>query len=141
MIRDVFEHLLHIGNALDARDLALLYEHQISAVVDLAVNEAPAQLGRDLVYLRIPLNDGYGNSDTLIKAAISNVAMLIENRVRTLVACSAGMSRSPAITAAAIANVTGRDPDECLREIVALGPHDVSPTLWESVVTVYNQMS
>jgi hypothetical protein len=50
------------------------------------------------------------------------------------------MSRSPAIVAAAIALVTGRDADECLSQITSDGPHDVSPMLWSRVKTVYNQI-
>ena len=52
----------------------------------------------------------------------------------TLVACSAGMSRSPALAAAAIARVESRDPNECLMECVEGGPADVSPLLWRDVV-------
>ncbi len=44
MIRKVHLDLVYVGNAIDARDLRSIYDHQIRAVVDLAVNEAPAQL-------------------------------------------------------------------------------------------------
>ena len=52
----------------------------------------------------------------------------------------AGMSRSPAIAAVAIAIVMERSPDECLTAITTDGPHDVSPLLWSRVKTVYNQL-
>ena len=73
MIRDVYKGLLYVGNALDARDLRSLYDTGIKAVVDLAINETPAQLGRDLIYCRFPINDGDGNSDAMIQIAIQTI--------------------------------------------------------------------
>ncbi len=54
-------------------------------------------------------------------------------QIPTLVYCGAGMSRSPAIVAAALSIVQGGSPDERLKGIVAGHPHDVSPHLWEVV--------
>jgi protein-tyrosine phosphatase len=138
LIRAVHSNLLHVGNALDARDLKLLYDNGIRAVVDLAINELPAQLRRELVYCRFPLNDGDGNSDASITLAIRTIASLIRNQTPTLVACSAGMSRAPSIAAASISLVTGRDPDECLMKLITDTPNDVSPILWAHVKRVYN---
>lgn len=138
MIRNVHANLLHIGNALDARDLRLIYDAGIRAVVDLAINERPAQLGREIVYCRFPLNDGDGNSDALIILAIRTIASLIRHETPTLVACSAGMSRAPTIAAGAIALTTGRDPDDCLMQLINDAPNDVSPILWTHVKRVYN---
>ena len=125
---------------MDARDLRLLYEHRIAAVVDLAVNEPPAQFAREMMYFRIPINDGGGNSNAVIETAIRCVVVLIETRFRTLVACSAGMSRSPAIAAAALAIATRTSAEQCLAAIVANAPHDVSPILWSQVNTVCTQI-
>ena len=58
MIREILPDRLFIGNALDARDLRLLYRERIAAVVDLAAKEPPAQLGRDMIHFRTPLLDG-----------------------------------------------------------------------------------
>ena len=140
LIRDVYPERLFIGNAIDARDLRLLYNHRIAAVIDLAVNEPPAQLARDMIYCRLPIIDGDGNSNTIIEAALRMGAMLIEREIRTLVACSAGMSRSPAIAAATVAIVTRTPPDDCLMNIVSDGPHDVSPILWSRIRTVCNAL-
>jgi hypothetical protein len=38
-MRDVYSNLLLVGDALDARNLKLLYDTGIQAVVDLAVND------------------------------------------------------------------------------------------------------
>jgi hypothetical protein len=138
LIRAVHSNMLHIGNALDARDLRLLYETGIRAVIDLAINEPPAQLGREIVYCRFPLNDGDGNSDALITLAIRTIASLIRHNIPTLVACSAGMSRAPSIASGSIALLTDRHPDDCLLQLVTGVPNDVSPTLWSHVKRVYN---
>jgi protein-tyrosine phosphatase len=124
---------LALGTALDARDLRELYEHEIAAVVDLALEEKPAVLGRDLVYCRIPLTDGAGNAPALIRLAIESVVALMKSQTLTLVACGAGMSRSPAIVSAALARIEQRSPDECLEQFVRDQPHDVSPLLWADV--------
>jgi hypothetical protein len=138
LIRIVHSNLLHIGNALDARDLRLLYDTGIRAVIDLAINEPPAQLGRDIIYCRFPLNDGDGNSDALLTLAIRTIASLMRHDIPTLVACSAGMSRAPSIAAGSIALITGRDPDDCLTQLISDAPNDVSPILWTHIKRVYN---
>ena len=53
MISEIHADRSFLGNAMDARDLRLLYDNQIAAVVDLTVNELPAQLARDMVYFCI----------------------------------------------------------------------------------------
>ena len=91
MIQCVFGERLLISDAISARNLRLIYEHEIAAVVDLAANELPATLGRDIVYCRFPLHDDESNSDELLLAAIDTVRSLMLGNFRTLVACSAGM--------------------------------------------------
>ncbi|MDP1562534.1 MAG: protein phosphatase [Pirellulaceae bacterium] len=113
--------------------MALLHEHEIRAVVDLAINEAPAVLPRDFVYCRFPLNDGGGNEPAMLRLIIETVVALVRNQTRTLVACSAGMSRAPAISAAAMALMTRRPPEECLARVIAHAPNDVSPLFWSDV--------
>ena len=93
-----------------------------------------------MIYCRIPLIDGDGNPIVILEMAVGCVVMLLKKDIRTVVACGAGMSRSPAITAAAMAIVTRNSPDDCLTAIATNGPHDVSPILWTHVRTVYNQM-
>ena len=138
MIRQIHSDRLFIGNAFDARNLRLLGENAIAAVVDLAENEPPAQLARDTIYCRFPIVDGDGKSNSILETAVRTVVKLVKNDYRTLIACSAGMSRSPAVAAAAVAILTQRSPEDCLIEITRDAPHDVSPLLWSRVMTVYN---
>lgn len=135
-MREILPYLL-VGNATNARDLRQIHLHRIAAVVDLAGNEPPALLSRDLIYCRFPLVDGGGNQEVLTATAIRCVVHLVQGNIRTLVACSAGVSRAPSITAAALAYLTHKSLDECLLEVVREGPNDVSPLFWNHVCQVY----
>jgi len=136
-MREIVPQLLWLGNRKDARDTTGLLDSGITAVVDLAVEELPAQLTREMVYCRFPLLDGVGNRPWLLYAAICATAGLIRKRVPTLVCCGSGMSRSPAIVAVTLAVVRRAAPDDCLQEVVAGCPHDVSPPLWNDIMNVY----
>jgi protein-tyrosine phosphatase len=125
---------LWIGNALEARDLARVLELEIEALVDLAIEEPPAGLVRELTYCRIPLLDGAGNPPEKLRLAVESVSSLLRAQTPTLVACGAGMSRSPAIAAVAMATVERANPEEVLQRIVVGFPHDVSPALWQDLI-------
>lgn len=124
---------LWIGNAGEARDPRSLFDREISTVVDLAWDEPPAALPREMIYCRIPLVDSDGNSDSTLKFAVQTVVDLLAAGKQTLVACSAGMSRSPAIAAAALAVTREADPDDILSEIGDARALEVSPHLWEQL--------
>lgn len=141
MIRDVHEGLLFTGDALSARKLQLIYDHQIAAVVDLAANEPPAVLGRDIIYCRFPLHDDGSNVDALLSLAIGTLQSLLQCQFRTLIACSAGMSRSPTVAAAVVSLLTNDTLPECLHRITRNAPHDVSPSFFADVVRVHAAMA
>src|SRR6188768_4058788 len=100
-MRSITPNILWIGNAHDIRNVSAALSLGIRAVVDLAANEAPVPYPRDIVYCRIPLSDGPENDAALLRLAIFVTVEVIRAQMPTLVACSAGMSRSPAIVAAA----------------------------------------
>ena len=137
MIRDAYKGLLYIGDAISARDLTQIYDHQIASVVDLAANEPPAVLGRDIIYCRFPISDDGSNDDSLVSASVDCLRSLLERNYRTLVACSAGMSRSPTIAAASLSIITGDPLTDTLSRITANAPRDVSPALFASVQRVH----
>ena len=139
-MREVIPRQLWLGNAVDARNPRRLHELGIAAIVDLAVEELPSRPTRDMTYCRFPLIDGAGNAPALLSATIDITATLVRNRIPTLVSCGAGMSRSPAIVAAALARVRNDVPDHCLQQLLAGNPHDVSPPLWADVKNVYNDI-
>jgi protein-tyrosine phosphatase len=139
-MRDIISARLWIGNALDARDPRRLYDAGVAAVVDLALEEPSAALPRDLAYCRFPLIDGSGNSRELLAASLETTATLIRRQIPTLVCCGAGMSRSPAVLAAALALVHGEPPERRLGELLAGAPRDVSPLFWREVCEAWQSM-
>ena len=99
-------------------------------MVSLAFEEPPVVLPRELICCRIPLMDGEENSDAILRVAVGTVYQLLQEGLPTVVACSGGMSRSPAIAAAAISIWQQRTMSIVLQEITDGAPHDVSPGLW-----------
>jgi len=129
----ILPNQLWIGDAGDGRDPERLLQNGIVAVINLAAEEPSPILPRSMVYCHFPLVDGAPDDPTILRVAIQTVATLLKNQVPTLVYCGAGMSRSPAVVAAALSIVQGGSPEEQLKEIVAGHSHDVSPQLWEAV--------
>jgi len=137
-VHQVDGYPLWLGNVGDLRQPDTLFANGIEAVIDLAGNEPPAVLPRELMYCRFPLVDGAGNPTWMLRAATHSVASCIQANVVTLVYCSAGMSRTPAIAATAIAMVSGCSASEALIQIGRSFPSDVSPTLWDDLQAVMN---
>src|SRR4051812_5105895 len=98
---------LWLGHVGDARDLRGVLSAGIQAVVDLALNEPPVNFTRELVYCRFPLLDGGGNPPWLVRAAVGTLTEFLRSGTPTLLYCSAGMSRTPVIAAAAVVRFQG----------------------------------
>jgi protein-tyrosine phosphatase len=124
---------LWLGHVGDLVDRQTVIESDILAIVDLALEEPPADLPRNLTYCRFPLIDGPGNSASVIHAAAETVACFLRLSTSTLVCCCAGMSRSPCIAGAAIALARRYSFDDALKLVSSSGPVDVSPGLWADV--------
>jgi len=127
-------HVLWIGDSRDGRDHPAIGRAGLEALVDLALDEPPLSARRELAYLRFPLLDGAGNPPRLVEAAVRTVTTLLQLSVPTLVFCSGGMSRSPAIAAAALSIIERRPAPDCLARVIGTGPRDVSPGLWATVL-------
>lgn len=132
---------LWVGHRGDLGGWAALHDAGVLAVVDLADSEPPAPLPRSLASLRFPLVDGGDNPAWLLRGAIAASARLVSAGVPTLIACSAGLSRSPSVAAAALALARGMDPDEALRLVARSGPSDVAPRLWADVRAALRAMA
>jgi hypothetical protein len=135
-MREKLPGKLWIGNAGDGRDPEPLLSAGVAAVVNLAAEEPSPTLPRSLIYCHFPLVDGAPDDEATLRVAIQTVAAMLKNHVPTLVYSAVGMSRPPAIVAAALSIVEGGSPEERLRQIVAGHPHDISPQLWEAVCRV-----
>jgi hypothetical protein len=129
-------HSLWVGHAGDGRDFQQLFEQGIRAVVQLAAEELPIQAPRDFILFRFPLDDGSGNDSDVLSMAVASVAGLISKKLPTLVCCGAGMSRSPAVVAAALSLAEGRELDDCLKSVTSHHAADVLPGFWQDVKRV-----
>ena len=128
-MNQITPYCLWIGHAGDGCDFQRIFDNGIRAIVQLAIEEPPIRPPRELIFYRFPLLDGNGNGPELLKIAIASVAMLIRKRVPTLVCCGAGMSRSPAIVAAALTMVEEARLEDCLKRVTESHAADVSPGL------------
>ncbi len=129
-------HPLWVGHAGEGLDLRHIFDLGIKALVDLALEEAPTKSPRELISARFPLVDGAGNRSELLFLAVSTVATLLKLKVPVLVICGGGVSRAPAIAAAALALADGRSPEQCLKQVAQHHKTDVSPGLWNEVIGV-----
>ena len=139
-MREVIPEKLWIGNSLDARDVTAVLGFGITAIVDLAIEELPIQFPRDVVYCRFPLIDGSGNQPAILRAAMEATARFLASGTPTLVACGAGMSRSPAIVAAAMAATEGIELTDALESLTTGHPHDVSPSLLAEISSMLDRI-
>src|SRR5690242_18525121 len=114
-MRQVTPHLLWIGHSGDRSDPRTLHAAGIRAIVDVAIAETTASVSRGPAYCRFPIADGPANHRWALRAAVDCTASFLRSRTPVLVCCSAGMSRSPCIAAAALSMVTSDSPEECLR--------------------------
>ncbi len=132
---------LWLGNVGDVRDVKGVLNEGIRAIVDLAVNEPVPTLPREIVYCRIPLVDASGNPAELIRTAIHTTASLLREQIPTLVYCSVGASRAPAIAACAVALLRNQTPRDVLASWAGAVPMDVSPALWADLPAAMNGAS
>ena len=139
-MHEIEPKLLWLGHALDCRDPKRLFEWEIEAVVDVAYEEPPASLPRQLIYCRFPLNDGGGNAPSLLRLTIETVVSLLAFGTPAVVTCSAGMSRSPTIAAAALAIHRDEPLEEAVQRIGAVKSLEVSGPLWSDIAAVLPQI-
>ena len=129
-------HQVWIGHQGEGSDFRKVFDQGIKALVHLAREELPPQPPRELILCHFPLLDGGGNHSDLLALAIRTTARLLRMHVPTLVFCSAGESRAPAVAAAALTLAFGGTAEDNLQQIVRHHPSDVSPGLWQEVTGV-----
>jgi hypothetical protein len=139
-MREILPDRLWLGNAADAHNVESIMQAGITAVIDLAIEQVMPAFPRSLIYCRFPIMDGQQGAQAILQTAIEALVSLLRHGIPTLICCSAGMSRSPAVAAGAISVCYGGTPDDRLREIVLGHPHDVSPSLWQDVRSICAEM-
>lgn len=135
-MHEIQPNRLWLGNASDIRRARELFDAGIGAVVDVACEEPPAQLPRQLIYCRFPLNDGGGNDPSVLLHAVQTVVGFLAAGTRTIVGCSAGMSRSPTIVAFALAAHLRAEPDEMLKRIAVVKSLEINGELWSDLTDI-----
>jgi hypothetical protein len=125
-----------IGYDAEGHDFSRVLDEGVEALVDLAAEEPTRAGPRDLIACRFPLIDGSGNRPELLVLAVQTVAGLVAAGVPTLVCCSAGLSRSPAVVAAALSLHLGETPQSCLKRVTSHHPSDVAPRLWADILGI-----
>lgn len=123
-------HALWIGSTGDLKDWRRLYDVGIQAVVHVAYEEPPLALPHDFVACRFPLIDGDENPPAMLAAAIDTLTRLLA----CLICCQAGLSRSPAVAAAALARISGQTVAECLDGIAKHHACAVHPGLLSQIL-------
>ena len=139
-MREIHRDLLWLGNAMDLREPRALFDAGVTAVVDVAFEEPPARLPRQLIYCRFPLNDGGGNDPSVLLHAVQTLVDLLTAGTRTIIACSAGMSRSPTIAAFALASHLEQEPGDVLARLAKIKSLEIKPALWNDVGGVFSQV-
>lgn len=137
-MRKLVGYKLWLGHVGDVENLSVIHSTGIKSLVDLALNESPAKISRDLVYCRFPLIDGSGNPLWLLRLAVNHIVFILQADVPTLVYCGAGMSRSPTIVGAAISIVKKCSLEDGLAIALQSGSADVSPGLLSDTKVALN---
>lgn len=140
-MHEIHSQRLWLGHAIDVRgEPRALLETGIAAIVDVAYEEPAASPPRSLIYCRFPIHDGAGNDSSVLLQAVQCANDFMAMEVRTLIACSAGMSRSPSIAAYALAAHLGQDPSEVIARIGKVKALDVHPVLWSDLARVFHRV-
>ena len=122
------------------RDIKLIRQLGIAALVDVAYEEPIPKLSHEIIYCRVPILDGEGNHPARLRLLLNTTSSLIQDEVPTLVACSLGISRSRCVVAAALALAQGQRPDQVLDEIFDDDARSANPALWDDLCRVSKEI-
>jgi protein-tyrosine phosphatase len=140
-MNQILPYLLRVGHSGDGEDFKVLFDAGVRAVVQLAWEDAPILLPRDLILCRFPLIDGPGNRPEMLRLAIKTVHEMLQEQISVLVCCGSGVSRAPALAAAALARYSGKPLNECLQEVTRHRHADVHPALYEHLEGVLTTLT
>lgn len=127
---------LYVGSIKDAENHERLEEAGIEALLSLAY---PVK-HPDILVGYVPFNDGEPIPEEVLYKALSFVRRQRRENRKLLIACSAGVSRSPIIAVAVLHELVGYSLVEAFRTVIhqvhSAFPH---PTLWTSLCRYYGQ--
>lgn len=131
---------LWLGNVADLRDIPAMHDCDVTAIIDLAMEEPLPQVPRTLNYCRFAVSDDGENDSATIRTAITSASCFLAGGHVTAICCNAGLSRSPTIAAAALAYVTTDSPQKCLKLVATVKQVDIKPALWNQVVGILEEI-
>jgi hypothetical protein len=127
---------LYVGSIEDAENYERLREAGIEALLSLAY---PVKYP-DILVGYVPFDDGELIPEEVLYKALSFVRRKRRRDHKILIACSAGVSRSPIIAVAVLHELVGYPLVEAFRTVIhqvhSAFPH---PTLWASLCHYYGQ--
>ncbi len=129
---------LYVGSVQDAEDYAALKKAGIGAVLTLAW---PISHPEDIVVKRVYFEDGEPIPDEAFYQALSFVRRQRRQGRKILIACSAGVSRSPTIAIAVLHELGGFPLVEAFRTVLSR-VHLAQPraVTWSSLCRFYGQI-
>lgn len=119
---------LYVGTSQDAGSQSLLHTHDIDTVVSLTYADPDGTVPQDIELQSIPMMDGPRNDPDEFDRAVTAVFDSHRKGNRVLVHCSAGASRSVAVTAVVVALVEECDIERAFQMVsdsrAVADPHD-----------------
>lgn len=127
---------LYVGKFVDSINEVLLQNHDIGAL--LALHDPVTPSG--IPYLFVPFIDGEPLHIPALETAISFVRAQAAEGRRVLVACSAGISRSPSLATAVIKIQENRTLLDSLHEVRAKHPRAMPDHIhWEGLCAYFGE--
>jgi protein-tyrosine phosphatase len=113
---------LHLGDIMDARNHAAFERRDVAAVLNVSRSRPDEPYPEDVAVHHVPLVDGATNVYGDFAEAVDTLRELLASERTVFVHCGAGVSRSVAVTTAALAARDGRSPDEALDRVTDRRP-------------------
>ena len=112
-----------VGSHNAAKDLDLLQQYHIKAILSLEIDSRYAQLyPEDWKYLHLEQHDGSPIPDTYFERAFEFIKFNHENDINMLVHCTVGVSRSPSMVSAYLMDTYGYNPVKTLKFLKSKRP-------------------
>ena len=131
------EYELYIGDSEDAADHAKIENEGVDAVLKLTYETPDDGYPDSVEVYEYSMTDGPKNDRERFEQAVKKLLELFEDGKTVFVHCSMGKSRSPAVSAAAIAvyeDVNFESALETIRESRDINPHTALLKRSENVV-------
>ena len=122
------DYELYIGDALDASNHEKIEKRGIDSVLKLTYESPDDGYPSSVNVYEFSLTDGPQNDYERFKEAVEKLLELFEKNETVFAHCSAGKSRSPTVSAAAIAlheDVEFRSAIETIEESRDINPHPI----------------